>query len=236
MIRGVTFDAAGTLFEPAEAVGATYARIAGRFGIAVDAAPAIEGRFRAALGAAPPLAFPGVSADALPARERAWWWEIVRRALALDHGRAGHRDCFDALYEHYGSAPAWRLFTDVVPTLEALRRAGARTGIVSNFDGRLPGLVRAFGLETRVEVVVWSTAVGAAKPDPRIFRHAASRLGLAVEELLHVGDDPRADVDGALAAGARGVLLDRTTWHRGAVRSLHEVPASTGLNNPVGEA
>jgi len=38
------------------------------------------------------------------------------------------------------------------------------------------------------------------KPDPAFLRHAASRLGLALEESLYVGD--RAEVDLALAQGA----------------------------------
>ncbi len=50
---------------------------------------------------------------------------------------------------------------------------------------------------------------GVAKPDGRIFAAAASRLGLAPEQVLHVGDDPALDVLGALAAGMQAVWVNR---------------------------
>src|SRR5207302_528021 len=59
-LGAVTLDAAGTLFEVAEPVGVTYARVAARHGIGVTATE-LDRAFRAALAGAPPLAFPGAS-------------------------------------------------------------------------------------------------------------------------------------------------------------------------------
>ena len=50
---------------------------------------------------------------------------------------------------------------------------------------------------------------GVAKPDGRIFAAAASRLCLAPEQVLHVGDDPALDVLGALGAGMQAVWVNR---------------------------
>lgn len=83
-------------------------------------------------------------------------------------------------------------------------------GVLSNCS--VPGLVaRTLDRSTldpsRFDAVVASVDIGWRKPDPRAFEAVASRLGVPVEELLHVGDDPRTD-SGATDAGARAVLLE----------------------------
>jgi putative hydrolase of the HAD superfamily len=51
--------------------------------------------------------------------------------------------------------------------------------------------------------------LGVAKPDRAIFSHALELAGAGPEEALHVGDSPVEDVEGALAAGLRAVLVVR---------------------------
>jgi len=55
---------------------------------------------------------------------------------------------------------------------------------------------------------IYSMDVGHAKPRPEIFRHAVETLGVAPHEILHIGDNERTDVRGALAAGFRAIRLD----------------------------
>jgi FMN hydrolase / 5-amino-6-(5-phospho-D-ribitylamino)uracil phosphatase len=55
---------------------------------------------------------------------------------------------------------------------------------------------------------IYSMDVGHAKPRPEIFAAAVETLGVAPNEILHVGDNERTDVRGALAAGFRAVRLD----------------------------
>ncbi|WP_134669433.1 HAD family hydrolase [Halorussus marinus] len=57
------------------------------------------------------------------------------------------------------------------------------------------------------DAVVTSVACGWRKPDPRAFETCADRLGVGVEALVHVGDDPRTDA-GLADAGGEAVLLD----------------------------
>jgi len=54
-----------------------------------------------------------------------------------------------------------------------------------------------------------SSAAGAAKPDARIFAHLLHTAGVPPIEVLHVGDDPLADVVGATQAGLQAVWLNR---------------------------
>jgi putative hydrolase of the HAD superfamily len=85
----------------------------------------------------------------------------------------------------------------------ALRKAGLRTGLLSNSWGigdyprhLFPGLFDA---------VVISGEVGMRKPEPRIFRHVASLLGLDPAECVFI-DDIEANVVAAGAVGMTGVL------------------------------
>jgi putative hydrolase of the HAD superfamily len=230
VIRAVTFDVAGTLITPREPVGATYARVAREHGIEVEPS-AVDAAFRRALRRAPPLAFPGAHDAAIGQRERAWWRDVVCTALGRGADHPGFAACFDALYAYYADGAAWRLFPDVVPALRGLRARGLRLGVVSNFDARLPGLLDRLGLASKFTAVMWSSAVGAAKPATAIFTAAVQRLGVTPTDTAHVGDDPEADVAGANAAGLVAIRLDRSGTERAAaIRSLAELgPRLDGL-------
>lgn len=219
MIRAVSFDAVGTLITPVEPVGATYARVAARFGIGLDPREA-EAGFRHGFAAAPPLAFPGLAPAELGDAERAWWRALVATAFGDAARHAAFAECFDALFAHYAGQAAWRVYDDVRPALEGLRHRRLRLGVVSNFDGRLPGILTGLGLLPLFDAVVCSSRAGAAKPDARVFAAAAGALGVPLAALHHVGDDDRADVGGASAAGARATHLDRTGRAPGAIRDL----------------
>jgi putative hydrolase of the HAD superfamily len=51
--------------------------------------------------------------------------------------------------------------------------------------------------------------LGVEKPDPRIFEEALRISGVREERVVHVGNDPVADIRGAAAAGIDTVLVDR---------------------------
>jgi putative hydrolase of the HAD superfamily len=65
------------------------------------------------------------------------------------------------------------------------------------------------GLHEHFRFSVSAGEMGVAKPDTGIFVHACERLGIAPEHVLHVGDDPTADVAGARAAGMRTAWINR---------------------------
>ena len=93
-------------------------------------------------------------------------------------------------------------------TLDELSRRGYRLGVISNADGRVEGLLESVGLRSHFEFVIDSHLVGIEKPDPRIFYIGAERLGLHPSEVVYVGDIYEIDVQGARAAGMRGILID----------------------------
>jgi HAD superfamily hydrolase (TIGR01509 family) len=102
-----------------------------------------------------------------------------------------------------------RLYDDVLPALDELRRRGLRLGLVSNCSWQTAGVVEATGLDRAVDAVVLSFEVRLMKPEPAILRLALERLGAAPARSLLV-DDSAANVDGARAMGMEAVLLDRT--------------------------
>jgi putative hydrolase of the HAD superfamily len=127
---------------------------------------------------------------ALPAPARDGDPELVREAL-LDGLR-------------------FRAFDEVPAVLRALRAAGARLVVVSNWDVSLHGVLRETGLDGLLHGVLTSAEEGIAKPDPQIFRRALALAGgVPPGQALHAGDDVVADVGGARAAGITPVLVDR---------------------------
>ena len=98
---------------------------------------------------------------------------------------------------------------EVRDALERLRAGGARLVVVSNWDVSLHDALTETGLAALVDGALSSAEVGAAKPDPLIFRRALDLAGAAPDEAVHVGDSVEFDVAGARAAGIEPVLVVR---------------------------
>ena len=144
MIGAVLFDAAGTLLVFREAVGETYRRFALDFGVDLPATRIGEA-FQRILSRAEPMVFPGEPAERRRSLERQWWWTQVRSTFRAADSTARFTDFeayFDRLWNHYAGGAAWRLAPGTRHTLDALGARGARMGVVSNFDHRLPNIRR----------------------------------------------------------------------------------------------
>ena len=88
----------------------------------------------------------------------------------------------------------------------ACAQRGAATGVVSNFDGRLPGILAGLGLAELLGVVMLPGEARAAKPDPRIFALALARLGVPPRGRRLRRERPRPRPRGRARGGA---LRDR---------------------------
>lgn len=82
-----------------------------------------------------------------------------------------------------------------------------RLGLVSNFYGNINAVLAEFGIDGYFSSVTESAVVGVRKPDPEIFRIAASSLGLTPAECVAVGDSADKDIIPAQTAGCRTVWL-----------------------------
>jgi putative hydrolase of the HAD superfamily len=161
---------------------------------------------------------------AVPPAAGTWWREYLVGYLAAC-GVAEHR-CQDLAAEvaEATMGHAWtHVGTGAMTGLRALAALGLPMGVVSNSDGSVQAELRRLGVcyapdgpepdaarnGVPVGVVIDSTVVGVAKPDPAIFGLALDALGVpASGTVLHVGDSLRYDVTGALAAGLQPVHLD----------------------------
>jgi putative hydrolase of the HAD superfamily len=228
-IKGVFFDAAGTLFETREPVGETYARFARAYGIDASA-HAVNAAFRRVFRDAPPLAFgPGLEPHELRRLERDWWRSLVAQTFA-DIGQFTDFDAyFDSLFEFFADPAHWIADPQALQTLTGLRERGLKLGVISNFDYRLYRILDGLGLGRWFDSVTISSETGYAKPSLRIFQSALERLGLTPAEAVHIGDSEPLDLAGASAAGLIAVLLDpnlaegtSVTARTARIRSLSE--------------
>lgn len=139
-------------------------------------------------------------------RDFAW---VTRQALAFALGSVG----VELAPEHVESVLARYLelevFPDVADGLERLADAGRRLAVLSNgTPGWLEGILHSAGLGGRFEAVVSVDEVKAFKPAPRVYHHAAARLGVPIAELMLVSSNPF-DVIGARHAGTQAAWIRR---------------------------
>lgn len=148
--------------------------------------------------------------ETTPEASRRWWRDVNLRILRLSDVPAEQwevvEEGFNAILEEPAS---YALYPETLTTLVALRRAGYRLGVISNWGWILPDLCRQWGLDAHLDFIVASARVGYAKPNPLIFQAALRQAGVAADRVLHVGDSHHADVLGAQAAGIDAVLVDR---------------------------
>lgn len=96
------------------------------------------------------------------------------------------------------------LFPDVLPHLENLARDFTLIAL-TNGNANL----EVIGIRHFFSDVVTSSDVGVSKPARKIFDIAVSRNGFSQQQVLHVGDHPETDIDGARRAGLRTAWMNR---------------------------
>lgn len=212
-VRAVLFDAGNTLIRVRGSVGDVYAAAARRHGVPAEGA-AVEAAFREVFGRRRSGFVAEASRPHSPARERAWWREVVGEVFGalglLPELTEGFDAFFGDLYLTFERPEVWEVFPDVLPALDALAGRGLPVAVVSNWDSRLHAVLRGLGLAPRLAFALTSAEFGAEKPHPSLFAEAVRRLGLVPGEVLHVGDLLRDDVEGARSAGLQALLLDRS--------------------------
>lgn len=161
------------------------------------------------------------------------FWRLTEAALDFVSARHGLADpaVRAALLDAYRELPA---YPDAKPALEALRRGGRRTAILSNGEpAMLASAVRAAGLTDLLDAVISVEDVQVYKPDPRVYALTASRMNLATTNMAFVSSNAW-DAQAAAHAGFRVFWCNRTHQpneyglDRSAttVRSLAEIEAA----------
>jgi putative hydrolase of the HAD superfamily len=138
---------------------------------------------------------------------------------------------------------AYRKFTDpslwvVEPTFRNLvsfsRERHIKLFVTSNWDFRLPGILKSLGIDTCFEKIITSALVGFEKPSARIFQYMVSAARCNPEQILHVGDRLDDDFNGAQAAGLKAVIYGDNR-HEGqrypSIPQVHSLLKLTALLN-----
>jgi HAD superfamily hydrolase (TIGR01662 family) len=200
--KAVFFDVDFTLIYPGPMFrGEGYRTFCARYGMDVDASKFAE----AVAGAAPLLDGP---------EEAPYDAEIfvvyTRRIIEGMGGRGEQLDaCAREVYAEWAACQHFELYDDVPEVLRDLSAAGLRIGLISNSHRCLASFQSHFELQGLISATVSSSEHGFMKPHPSIFSAALQLVDVKPDEAVMVGDSLRHDVEGAIRAGMRGVLLHR---------------------------
>ena len=111
-----------------------------------------------------------------------------------------------ALTEAYRSLPA---FPDALPAIRSLRAAGFKLAAFSNgVEASLRSLLEHAGILPYLDAVISVDDLKTYKPDPRVYRYLAERLGFPLENTWLASSNGW-DMIGAKAAGLRAVWIKR---------------------------
>jgi HAD superfamily hydrolase (TIGR01549 family) len=114
------------------------------------------------------------------------------------------------IYDQWSVNHHFELYDDVAPVMEALERRKLIVGLISNSHRSLDAFREHFSLANVISVSVSGAEHGYMKPHPSIFERALERAGVTAADTLMVGDSFKHDIEGALNAGWRAVLLKRS--------------------------
>ncbi len=197
----IAFDAVGTLITPTPSVSDVYWQIGRRHGSQLSVA-ALRERFHRAFSQ--PTAKDDLQTD--EDREFAYWQRVMRDVLDdVD----SPTECYAELYAAFADPQFWRVYDDVVPTLESLADQGVKLAVASNFDQRLLTLCDRMPELQAVSVRVVSSLVGWKKPSREFYTALATACECDPGDILMVGDTWESDVVAARNAGLRARMIDR---------------------------
>jgi putative hydrolase of the HAD superfamily len=114
------------------------------------------------------------------------------------------------IYDQWSVNHHFELYDDVPAVMAELKKRGLLVGLISNSHRSLDAFSEHFSLADFVSVSVSGAEHGYMKPHRSIFDRAHERAGVKPEDALMVGDSYRHDIEGALRAGWRAVLIIRS--------------------------
>lgn len=142
------------------------------------------------------------------------FYEMNRTALRYALDVAGVELGEDEREEILSTYNDLAVFDDAVSGMERLRGMGYDLYVVSNGSHEmLEGLIEHAGIDDLIEGTVSADEIETFKPVADLYRHAASEIGVPIEEITFVAAGWW-DVPGAIHAGMQGVWINRqdTIW------------------------
>lgn len=116
----------------------------------------------------------------------------------------------ECIYQQWASNHHFEIYDDVAPVLTELSNRGYVLGVISNSHRSLDAFTQHFKLDGLIKTTISSAQHGFMKPHRSIFDAALQRAQVRAADAVMVGDSLKADIQGARAAGLRGILLRRS--------------------------
>jgi len=200
--KAVLFDVDFTLIYPGPTFrGEGYRAFAARYGLDIDSSRFDDAVVRSAHLLDGPEDAP-YNADIFIA--------YTSHIIEQMGGRGPQVDaCSREIYEEWAACQHFEMYDDVRTVLRQIAAAGIRIGLISNTQRCLTSFQSHFELEGLIAGTVSSFEHGFMKPHHSIFTAALNRVSARPDESVMVGDSLRQDIEGALRAGMRAILLYR---------------------------
>ena len=115
------------------------------------------------------------------------------------------------------------LYKNTIETLQKLKDDGYKIGLISNTLPNTRYVLKRFDLEKYFDTIILSPEVGLSKPDKRIYEIAINNLNLKPQELLFIGDEYQADVQGPRSVGIKSFLINRKYHSENNIQNLDGV-------------
>ncbi len=103
------------------------------------------------------------------------------------------------------------LFDYSIEILNYLQNKAYRLHIISNgFEDVQHNKLIKSGIKKYFNAIITSEGCNATKPNKEIFEAALTAAGARLEESIMIGDNPEADIQGAINAGMDSILVNHT--------------------------
>lgn len=115
------------------------------------------------------------------------------------------------------------VYSEVKSVLAELKKRGLAIGLISNLSANYRRPFFELGLADYFDQTIFSFEFGSVKPDPLIYKHMISLLGLRPEEIIMTGDQISKDVEAPRIAGMQAVHLDRSGQYSDSIPNLTHI-------------
>jgi putative hydrolase of the HAD superfamily len=232
-IEVISFDAGFTLLEPAPSFGGILSKVATNRGYDCDPDMLTPRFFDAHHKHAKLSRIEGKGMYACEERSKYWWDRITIEAYGSLINSDDAQTLADQCYNELSKGSSWKLYPDVLPVLRELSAGGYRLIVLSNWDRRLPGILKELGIAGFFQSVYYSTSVEFEKPDEPFFRYMLEDLQIPANSVLHIGDNLIDDLEGASRVGMHGMVVKRkvTIGPAGHCPAGLEIDTLTDLKN-----
>lgn len=101
------------------------------------------------------------------------------------------------------------LFPEAMEVLKALKKKKLKLAIISNTQPDTIRVIKKHKLDKIFDYIGFSCFEGITKPSKEFFEIVLEKIKVTPERAIMVGDNLKQDVEGAINAGIKGLLIDR---------------------------